>query len=145
MISHTIFLEVNLKLNDYYFTQRQDNSIIMTSDDSWTKKNSSRWKKSFLRFISFKRKTTPGNHESLNSSTFESLEKSQQEIIKSVIELPHKNAREIMTPRVDVITIDSKTTMKSLLKLISNAEHSRIPVYESTIDNIIGILYIKDS
>ena len=116
----------------------------MTSDDSWTKRNSSRWTKSIIKFISFKRRAAPDNNKSLDPLTFEKLEKSQQEIIRSVIELPRKNAREIMIPRVDVITIALNTTMKSLFKLISNAEHSRIPVYEGTIDNIVGILYIRD-
>ncbi|MCU0847368.1 MAG: hemolysin family protein [Spirochaetes bacterium] len=49
-----------------------------------------------------------------------------------------------MIPRVDIVAIESDTDLKSLVKKICDAGHSRVPVYEETIDNIIGMLYVKD-
>ncbi|MDY6932662.1 MAG: hemolysin family protein [Spirochaetota bacterium] len=116
----------------------------MTSDESWYKKSISGIKKFFQKPI--KPKDEEGRDDDIffDSIAFDRLERPQQEIIKSIIELPNKNAREIMIPRVDVISTSSKTTLKALLKLVTNTDHTRIPVYDGTIDNIIGILYLKD-
>ncbi|MBP7735886.1 MAG: HlyC/CorC family transporter [Spirochaetes bacterium] len=65
-------------------------------------------------------------------------------MIRGVIKLPVLNARDIMIPRVDVFAIDSETDLKPLVKTMCKAGHSRVPVYKETIDNIVGILYVKD-
>ena len=67
------------------------------------------------------------------------VDKEEQEMIENVLELADTNAEEIMTPRTDVIAIDVKAGLTSVLEKISNAGHSRIPVFEETIDNIIGL------
>ncbi len=72
------------------------------------------------------------------------LEKQQREMIRGVVDLKLQNARDIMIPRVDIIAIDSETEFRSIIKIICDAGHSRIPVFEKTIDNVIGILYVKD-
>lgn len=85
------------------------------------------------------------NNESIASTESSSgLEISRKEMIKGILELSTKNAREIMIPRVDVLAVSIDTSLKSLIKIVDNAGHSRIPVYETTIDNIVGILYVKD-
>lgn len=78
------------------------------------------------------------------SPAFQNLETSKQKMIKGVIELSGKNVRDIMIPRVDVIAIPSNIAIEPLLKLIDDEGFSRIPVFEDTIDNIKGILYVKD-
>ncbi len=75
---------------------------------------------------------------------FTNLETSKQEMIKGIIGLSSKNARDIMIPRIDIISLDSNTQLKELIAIVSEAGHSRLPVFEDTIDNIIGILYVKD-
>lgn len=70
--------------------------------------------------------------------------KIEEEMIKSIFLFDDKRAREIMTPRQDMITIDIGQPVDQVLHDILNTRHSRIPVYEGEIDNIIGILSMKD-
>ena len=74
------------------------------------------------------------------------LEENEAEILRGAIDLSDIEAYEIMTPRVDVFAIDVEEDIHQLLKEHHHDlfVHSRIPVYEDTIDNIIGILQIKE-
>lgn len=80
----------------------------------------------------------------LELSKHTDLEKSKIEMIQGVVSLSSMNAKDIMIPRIDIVSVDANTKLKELIKTISDAGHSRIPVLENTIDNIIGILYVKD-
>lgn len=75
------------------------------------------------------------------SGTFDDDER---EMIDSVFKFDERNAREIMVPRRDVITIDIDDPFEELIDEILETRHSRIPVYEESIDNIIGVLHVKD-
>ncbi|WP_101773381.1 hemolysin family protein [Peptostreptococcus faecalis] len=75
------------------------------------------------------------------SGTFNETE---HEMLEGVFEFNDILAHEIMTPRTDVCAIDIDEPLEESLKEIMEMKHSRIPVYEDSIDNIIGILYIKD-
>jgi CBS domain containing-hemolysin-like protein len=88
----------------------------------------------------FKKETKDNDY----SQAYENLDSPSRDMIKGIFELSDLNARDIMIPRVDIITVDSTTDLKSLVPIVNNAGHSRLPVYEETIDNIIGILYAKD-
>ena len=70
--------------------------------------------------------------------------KIEEEMIKSIFLFDDKRAREIMTPRQDMVTINIEQPVEQVLNDILNTRHSRIPVYEGDIDNIIGILSMKD-
>jgi len=72
------------------------------------------------------------------------VEESERKMIHSIFDFGDTIVREVMIPRVDMITISHKSTIKDAVKLISVNHHSRIPVYKDTIDNIAGILYAKD-
>jgi putative hemolysin len=72
------------------------------------------------------------------------IEKTEQKMIFSIFEFGDTLVREVMTPRVDIISLSVESTLDDVLKCIMNSNHSRIPIYENNIDNIIGILYIKD-
>ena len=61
-----------------------------------------------------------------------------------IFEFSDTIVREIMTPRTDTICISDAETVQSAIHLISNEGHSRVPVYEDKMDNIIGIIYAKD-
>ena len=71
------------------------------------------------------------------------LEESGAEIVRNAIDLNDIQAYEIMTPRVDVYAIDVEDDINEIIKEEEFFNHSRIPVYEDTIDNIIGILPVK--
>ncbi len=68
----------------------------------------------------------------------------QQTMIDGIGELQDKTVKEIMVPRVDVALIPSDISLDELYAVIAEEGYSRYPVYEQTIDNIIGILYVKD-
>ena len=70
--------------------------------------------------------------------------KIEEDMITSIFLFDDKRAREIMTPRQDMVAVDIKTPMELFINEIFDSRHSRIPVYEEEIDNIIGILSIKD-
>lgn len=67
-----------------------------------------------------------------------------RKIMKSITRFGDINAREIMSPRVDLTTIDNSLPLSKVQKIIIESGYSRIPVYNDTPDTITGILYIKD-
>ena len=71
------------------------------------------------------------------------LEENEADLVRSAIDLKDIEAFEIMTPRVDVFAIDVEDDINELIKDKDFFKYSRIPVYEETIDNIVGILPIK--
>ena len=75
------------------------------------------------------------------SGTFDDEER---EMIDSVFAFDDRTAREIMVPRRDVVTIDIEEPFDELIDEILETRHNRIPVYEESIDNIIGVLHVKD-
>jgi Domain of unknown function DUF21./CBS domain./Transporter associated domain. len=68
----------------------------------------------------------------------------EKEMIDSIMEFDDKMAKEIMTPRINVFAIDISKPPEEYIEELLEAKYSRIPVYEEDIDNIIGILFIKD-
>jgi len=68
----------------------------------------------------------------------------QQKILKDIIQLGDKDVKEIMQPRIDIVAFNRETGFAELLSKAVDSAFSRIPVYTSTPDNIIGILYTKD-
>ncbi|WP_304156911.1 CNNM domain-containing protein, partial [Fusobacterium ulcerans] len=68
----------------------------------------------------------------------------EKEMINSIFEFDDILASEIMIPRTDVYSIDIDASITEYLDELLSTKHSRIPVYEEDIDNIIGVLYIKD-
>ena len=71
------------------------------------------------------------------------IEENEAEYLRGAIELNETQAFEIMTPRVDLYAIDIEDDINELIKDEEFFKHSRVPVYEETVDNIIGILPIK--
>ncbi len=65
-------------------------------------------------------------------------------ILEGIVKFGNINASEIMTPRIDIIGVDMNTRFRKLIGLIVESGYSRIPVYKPDLDNIKGILYIKD-
>jgi putative hemolysin len=72
------------------------------------------------------------------------VEEEEREMISGVLELTDKVAREVMVPRVDVIAVDVRSTVEDVTRLINQTGHSRIPLYEDSIDNVVGLIYAKD-
>lgn len=66
------------------------------------------------------------------------------QLIRSIFELSDKTCRDVMVPRTEVVAIELSTSMDALMQLVSEENHSRIPVYQDDIDRIIGILHVRD-
>ena len=72
------------------------------------------------------------------------INRKEKEMIHSIMEFDEKTANKVMTPRINVFAIDINEPMEEYLEELLKAKYTRIPVYEDEIDNIIGILFIKD-
>ncbi len=68
----------------------------------------------------------------------------EREMIHSIFEFGRTHVREIMVPRIDMVCIERSASLSDLVNLIKEKGHTRIPIYEGTIDNIIGIIHAKD-
>ncbi|MFA5742259.1 MAG: hemolysin family protein, partial [Candidatus Izemoplasmatales bacterium] len=73
-----------------------------------------------------------------------SIDEEEAEMLQRVLDLPEITVEEIMTPRVDMVAIDVSKDVNEITELFFKHKFSRIPVYEDTSDNIIGILYERD-
>ena len=72
------------------------------------------------------------------------LEESESEMVRSALDFDEKTVEEILTPRVDVVTISIDETPENIKDIIIENRYSRIPIYEKTVDNIVGILHTRD-
>ncbi len=72
------------------------------------------------------------------------IDEREKIMINNIFEFNNKSAEDIMTHRMEVIAIPSTIDLHKLMRLVKEEQYSRIPVYENSIDNIIGILYVKD-
>ena len=69
---------------------------------------------------------------------------SEAEMIQNIFEFDDKDAKDIMVHRNDIDALDGETSLKDAIKFMVDTRYSRIPVYIGDLDNIIGILHIKD-
>jgi putative hemolysin len=72
------------------------------------------------------------------------LEAEEEQMIQAVIELGGQRIHEVMVPRIAMVTLAASATLEEAIDTVIEQGHSRIPVYEDTIDEVIGILYAKD-
>jgi len=75
---------------------------------------------------------------------YQSLDTDTKDMIRGIVELSETNVKEIMVPRIDVVFIPVDADPKELYDKIVEFGFSRYPVYNETIDNVIGVLYVKD-
>jgi CBS domain containing-hemolysin-like protein len=72
------------------------------------------------------------------------IEEEDRKLIQSVVEFGDKVVREVMSPRPNMVAISADATLEQLRQLVVNEQYSRIPVYERTIDQIIGFVHVRD-
>lgn len=72
------------------------------------------------------------------------IEEEEKDMIYSVLQLDDSSARELMTPRIDIVALDAEDSLMAALAAFVESGFSRIPVYENSIDKVIGLLYAKD-
>lgn len=71
------------------------------------------------------------------------IEEEESELILSALEFGDTLAREIMTPRMEIVAIEESSTLADLKKLMISSKHSRLPVYRGSIDHIVGVVYLR--
>ena len=72
-----------------------------------------------------------------------SLDEQQGELISSALQFGEVTVESVLTPRVDLVAVDISSSLENILAVIKTTNHSRLPVYEGSIDNIIGVLQIR--
>ena len=72
------------------------------------------------------------------------LEQDEKGLINGIVSFRSVTVQEIMTPRVDIVSVSAETQFNELIDVITSSGHSRIPLYKDDLDQIIGILYAKD-
>ena len=65
-------------------------------------------------------------------------------LIKNILNLNNKSVEDVMVPRAEIISIEKNQTKKEILSIVENETHSRIPIYNNNLDNILGFFHIKD-
>jgi putative hemolysin len=74
----------------------------------------------------------------------EEIDQTQRDMLEKIIEIGDRTSGEIMTPRTDVDGMEAAEGLMQVREAVLKIGHSRIPVYEESLDNIIGILYVRD-
>jgi CBS domain containing-hemolysin-like protein len=72
------------------------------------------------------------------------LEREEKEMISSIFEFGDTLVREVMTPRPDILAVEDSEPLEKAIDLIKDTGHSRIPIFENNIDNVLGVIYAKD-
>jgi CBS domain containing-hemolysin-like protein len=72
------------------------------------------------------------------------IEEGDRQLIQSVVAFGDKTVREVMTPRPNIVAISADKSLEDLRELVINEQYSRIPVYDGTIDNMIGFVHVRD-
>jgi len=72
------------------------------------------------------------------------VDSSSREMIENILEFTHILVREIMIPRTEIVAVSTEAAIEEIISEVIASRHTRIPVYRDTIDNIIGILNVKD-
>ena len=74
----------------------------------------------------------------------ESEDNNEKNLIKNILNLNDKSVDDIMVPRAEIVSIEKNQNMKEILSIVENETHSRMPVYENNLDNVLGFFHIKD-
>lgn len=72
------------------------------------------------------------------------IEKNGSMLVHSIVEFGEKKVREVMVPRIDVFALDIHSSIEEIRESVAEAGHSRVPIFDSSIDRITGILCVKD-
>ena len=114
-------------------------------DEGYVKKNPGLME-AFARFLSGRKKVTEEEiQELMNAGEVEGIiNEEENEMIRAIFTLRDTIVREIMVPRTDMAYVSADATVREVLATIVECGHSRIPVWDGTLDNIVGLIYAKD-
>ena len=74
----------------------------------------------------------------------DALDEDERQMVLNIFDFVETPVREIMTPRVDMVSLDVTSTLEETIQVLNEERHSRVPVYRESIDNIVGVLSARD-
>lgn len=100
----------------------------------------------FIRFLGGRKKLTEEELQEIMAAGEEEglINEDENAMIQSILQFKNTVVREVMVPRTDIACISSEASVEEILGEIIGCGHSRMPVFQETIDNIIGLVYAKD-
>lgn len=72
------------------------------------------------------------------------LQEEQEQMVAGVFDLEETTIRKVMTPRLDITAVEADASVEELVRVVTESGHSRIPVYDDDLDNIVGVVHVKD-
>jgi CBS domain containing-hemolysin-like protein len=99
-----------------------------------------------VRFLSGRKKVTEEEIQELMNAGEEEgiINEEENEMIRAIFTLRDTLVREVMVPRTDMACVSADATVREVLATVVDCGHSRIPVWDGTLDNIVGLIYAKD-
>lgn len=88
--------------------------------------------------------SAPPDEPAITEEELSGLDQRERAMLRSIIELDYTTVREVMVPRLDMVAIEAGASLKEAAATIVEYGHSRIPVYIETIDDVLGIVYVRD-
>ena len=116
----------------------QDNEVKLSIWKTWLIKkllNNDSSKEEILNLIA-----NQDNDDELNNPD----DNNEKSLIKNILQLENKSVEDVMVPRGEIISIDNKQDYNQIFDIIKEESHSRLPVYENNLDNIVGFFHVKD-
>ncbi len=86
----------------------------------------------------------PDSVQELHEKLDESLNEEERDMIRGIVDLSETSVKEVMIPRIDVDFLPLEIQGDELLSRVASSGHSRFPVFKESIDNVVGVLYVKD-
>lgn len=86
----------------------------------------------------------PAHQGDAQDEGYNSLNFEEKDMIRGVVTLSETTVKEVMVPRIDVEFVSIESTFNELIDTLGEGGYSRFPVYKETIDNVVGVLYVKD-
>ena len=84
------------------------------------------------------------NEDNPNDKLNNKDDNNEKNLIKNILQLENKSVEDVMVPRGEIISVDSKKNYNQVFEVIKAESHSRLPVYQNNLDNIIGFFHVKD-
>jgi magnesium and cobalt transporter len=116
----------------------EDNQVKLSIWKTWLVKkllNNEASKEEILNLIA-----NQDNDDELNNPD----DNNEKSLIKNILQLENKSVEDVMVPRGEIISIDNKQNYNQIFDIIKEESHSRLPVYENNLDNIVGFFHVKD-
>lgn len=86
----------------------------------------------------------PSAEPEITEEELSGLDRRDREMLRSIINLDYTSAREVMVPRLDMVALDADASLEEAVATVVEHGHSRLPVYVQNIDDVLGILYVRD-